>query len=345
MMKRTMVCLLATFVGISVLVFPALGEAKAIKLQIASWNVPKDPNTRVLEAIAEDLKEATKGEVTGEITFKALGNPEDYYDAVSRGLCDIAYVGLPYTPGRFLISEVLGLPIHFPNNEVTTKAHYQLWKRGYLDKQFSDVHPLCVGSTSPFNFLWGKDPVTTLAGIKGKKIRCPGGPWTAMTEAIGGVPVSVSAPESYMALQKGTIDGILQTWPAVPVFKLNEVCKFVTEINLCGFTFVVAMNKDSYKDLPPEAKAVLDKNKEKYSLIMGKAHNEFNQGGMKLFTDSGGKIDGLSAADRAEMTKLIKPVFDKWVKDVEARGLPGKKVLDDLYSILDELGVKEPFAR
>lgn len=322
-----------------------IAEAKTIKIHIASWNVPKDPNTNVLETIAADLKEATAGQIVPDISFKALGKPEDYYDAVSSGLCDIAYVALAYTPGRFPFSEMLGLPINFPNNVITAQVHYQLWKKGYLDKQFADVHSIAVGSTSPYVFMWRKEPVTTLAGFKGKKIRCPGGPWTAMTEAIGGVPVSVGVAESYMAIERGTIDGILQTWPAIPVFKLHEVCHYVTDLSLCGFTMGIFMNKDSYKNLPKEAKDVLDKNAEKYSVMMGSGHQGFNEVGMKIFADSGGKIDQLSPADTAEMRKLIKPIFDKWVSDMEARGLPGRKALDEVYNILQELGVKEPFVK
>lgn len=316
-----------------------------IQLAIASWNVPKDPNTKVLEAIAADLEKATGGAVTSNITFKALGKPTEYYDAVAKGICDIAYVGLPYTPGRFPLSEMLGLPIYLPTNVITTKAHYQLWKKGYLDKQFADVHAIAVGSTSPYNFFWGKDPVTALDGFKGKKIRAPGGPWSSLVEAIGGVPVSVDVGEMYMALERGTIDGILQTWPAVPVFKLNEVSHSMTEMNLCGFTFVVAMNKDTYQKLPQEAQKVLDQNAEKYSLIMGEAHHGFNQVGMKMMADANRQINKLSDADRSEMNKRLIPIFKKWTNDMEARGLPGKKALDELYVILQNLGVKEPFVK
>jgi len=344
-MKRLNITTLLVVTVCLVLSAPQVFADEKIQLAIASWNVPKDPNTKVLEAIAADLEAATGGAITSKISFKALGKPTEYYDAVANGICDIAYVGLPYTPGRFPISEMLGLPIYLPTNVITTKAHYQLWKKGYLDKQFADVHPIAVGSTSPYNFFWGKEQVKDLAGFKGKKIRAPGGPWSALVEAIGGVPVSVDVGEMYMALERGTIDGILQTWPAVPVFKLNEVSHSMTEMNLCGFTFVVAMNKDTYQKLPEKAQKVLDQNAEKYSLIMGEAHHGFNQVGMKMMADAKSQINVLSDADRAEMNNRLKPIFNKWTSDMEERGLPGKKVLDELYVILQDLGVKEPFVK
>jgi TRAP-type transport system periplasmic protein len=345
-MKQKMVMIVTILLlSISLSIPSAMGQAKAIKLQIASWNVPKDPNTEVLKAIAADLEQVSKGQITSDISFRALGKPEDYYDAAVAGICDIAYVGLPYTPGRFPISEVLGLPIKFPNNQITAKAHYELWKRGYLNKQFSDVHVICVGSTSPYVILWAKEIPNTLAAFKSKKVRSPGGPWSVLLEALGVVPVGVSVAESYMALEKGTIDGILQTWPAVPVFKLNEVSRYVTELNLTGFGFAVVMNKTSYDKLPPEARTALDNNAEKYSLLMGKMHQGFNEVGMKMIKDSKGLIQPLPAEEQKLVTARLRPIFDKWAKDTNAKGLPGTKVLDELYSILQTLGVKEPFPK
>jgi hypothetical protein len=52
---------------------------------------------------------------------------------------------------------------------------------------------------------------------------------------------------------------------------------------------------------------------------------------------------GWSEAELKKMDKMITPVFSAWVSKLEAKGLPGKKALSDLYQILEKLGVKEPF--
>lgn len=325
----------------------SFAQGKKMRLAIASWNVQADPNTLVLKTIAEDLEKATGGMVTSDISYRALAKESEYYDAVVNGICDIAYVALPYTPGVFPFSEMLGLPIYYPTNVITTKAHYALWKKGLLDKQFADVQTICLGSMSPYNFYWskGKEPVTTIAGFKGKKIRCPGEPWNQVVEALGGVPTSVTAGETYMAVDRGTVDAVFWGWPAIPVFRLQEVVSSMTEINLMGFAFGVFMNKGTYKKLPDEAKALLKNNTEKYSLIMGNAHEENNKVGIDLFAKAGRKIHQLSVDDQTKMRELLRPLFKKWVKDMEAKGLNGQGALDELYAILQELGVKEPFLK
>jgi len=318
---------------------------KPIKLHIASWNVPADPTTKVLEAIAADLEAATGGMVTAEISFQALGKPADYYDALVGGLCDMAYAGMPYTAGRFPLSEGLMLPIAYPDNVIRVKAAYKMWQKGYFDKQFADVKVVAIANTVDFLYMWPDKPVCNLAGMKGKKLSAPGGIQTDMIEAIGGIPVNMPVTDIYSALETGVVDGACQGWPFIPVFKGHEVIKYCTLPSRGAFPCIIGMNKDSYKNLPKEAKAVIDNNSEKYSMMQAEGFKKFDGVGQKMVLDAGGEICTLSAADIAEMDRLYKPIFDKWASEVKAKGLPAEEFLDDLYSVLEELGVKEPFAR
>lgn len=348
-MKKFAFCLLGLMVVIPLLVGNCTAaQEKTIKLMIYSWNVPKDPSTKALEQIAIDLKEATEGQVTADITFQSLGGPKDAYDVALKGLADIVYVSMPYTPGRFPFTDMLGLPIYFPDNTIAGKAHYELLKRGYLDKQFADVHVLSVGGCSPYIFYWGKkiDPAKTLHAFKGRKISASGGPWAGLVKALDAVPVGgLAAPDCYLALETGVVDAVLNLWAMVPVFKIHEISSHITNMSLCCFGNGIVINKKSYKKLPKKAKAVLDKNVEKYSLMQTAGFTNFNNVGKKIFLESGGTIHTLSETDTARMRERLKPIFDKWVDDMEARGLPGRNALDELYTILQDLGVKEPFAR
>jgi TRAP-type C4-dicarboxylate transport system substrate-binding protein len=319
--------------------------AKPLKLHIASWNVPGDPTTKVLEAIAADLEAASGGSVTAEISFKALGKPSDYYDAVANGLCDMAYVALTFIPGRFLQSEMLMLPIAYPDNNVRGRANYEMWQRGYYDKQFADVKIVALGNTVDFLFMWANEPVTNLNDLKGKKLSTSNRVHSDMMKAVGAVPVNMPVTELYMSLETKVIDGAFQGWPFIPVFKGQEVVRYATLPSRSGAPCIIAMNKKSYNKLPQEAKVVIDKNVEKYSKMQAQGFQKFDELGRKIFLDSGGKIVTLSAADSKKMDMLYKPIFDEWVKVAKERGLPAEKALNDLYAILEELGVNDPFVR
>lgn len=318
---------------------------KEMKLHIAHWNVPKDPNTAVLKTIAKDIEEASDGNITSEISWKALGKPGDYYDALVNGLCDIALFGPTYSPGRFPITEMMTLPIYYPSNEVTVTAYYRLWKKGYLDKEFAKIHPIAVGNNATFLFMWRDKPVARLADLKGKKVSAPYTIHSQMVEKAGGTPVSMPVTEVYMALDTGVIDGSWQIWPAMPVFKLHEVVKYATDVSMSCGPYVIAVNKQTYKKLPGKVRDVLDQKHKEYSLMMAEAFQNFTNLGTKMFLDSGGKIEKFPPEDVAKLNDLYKPIIGDWVKQAKARGVAAEKALDELHNILVDLGVSKPFAR
>lgn len=345
-MKRIVYCIMTVFLVVLMISSGSSWAAeKTIKFHIAHWNVPADPNTKVLKAIAADLEKATEGRVKSEISWKALGKPGDYYDALVNGLCDIALFGPTYSPGRFPFSEMFTLPIYYPSNIVIVKAYYALWKKGYFDKRFKDFIPFAVGNHGPFQFMWRDKPILDLAGLKGKKVSAPYAILSEFVEAAGATPVGMPVTEVYVALDTGVLDGAFQIWPAMPVFKMHEVVKYVTEISLGSGPYVIGINKSSYKKLPKEAKEVIDNNHERYSLMMAQAFQGFNDLGKKIFLGAGGKLDKFPPVETKKLNERSKPIFAKWVKETEARGLPAQDALDELYSVLKGLGVETPFAR
>ena len=61
-MKRIVCCIMTVFL-VALIVSSASSWAaeKTIKFHIAHWNVPADPNTKVLKTIAADLEKAKIG--------------------------------------------------------------------------------------------------------------------------------------------------------------------------------------------------------------------------------------------------------------------------------------------
>ncbi len=340
-MRRLVYVLVVAFSW--VLAVPCFGQG--MKLHIAHWNVPKDPNTKVLQTIAKEIEDASGGTIKSEISWQALGKPGDYYDALVNGLCDIALFGPTYSPGRFPITEMMTLPIHYPTNRITVTAYYRLWKKGYLKKEFGKFIPIAVGNNASFLFMWRNKPVDTIAELKGKKVSAPYTIHTKMVERAGAIPVSMPVTEIYSALETGVIDGCWQIWPAMPVFRLQEVAKFATDVSMSCGPYVIGVNKTTYKKLPEKVRNVLNENNEKYSMMMADAFQGFNDLGKKMFLDAGGKLSNFPPEDIDKLNQSFKPIFAEWEKAAKGRGLPAEKALDELYNTLVDLGVKKPFAR
>ena len=45
-----------------------------------------------------------------------------------------------------------------------------------------------------------------------------------------------------------------------------------------------------------------------------------------------------------KLDKLLGSIWQKWIADREAKGLPARKVLNDLYKMMSEVGQKNPIA-
>jgi len=79
--------------------------------------------------------------------------------------------------------------------------------------------------------------------IKGMKIRTTGGPPTDMIKALGAVPVGgMGYADVYLNLDKGVIDGILESWESIYSFKHYEVAKYYTLIPFHVVYFSQSMN-------------------------------------------------------------------------------------------------------
>jgi TRAP-type C4-dicarboxylate transport system substrate-binding protein len=131
----------------------------------------------------------------------------------------------------------------------------------------------------------------------------------------------------------------------MPVFRMQEVVKFATDVSMSCGPYVLAVNKSTYKKLPEKVQKLLTDNTERYSLMMADAFQDFNDLGKKMFLEAGGKLSNFSAEETDQLNQVFKPIFGEWVENAKGRGLPAEKAVDELYKTLVELGVKKPFAR
>jgi TRAP-type transport system periplasmic protein len=58
----------------------------------------------------------------------------------------------------------------------------------------------------PAQVFFCRDPITSLADVKGRRVRTPGGSQNDFIQAIGGQPVAIGFPEVYSALERGVVD-------------------------------------------------------------------------------------------------------------------------------------------
>ncbi len=171
--------------------------------------------------------------------------------------------------------------------------------------------------------------------LKGMKMRMTGGAPTDMMKLLGGVPMLVGMTDVYLNLQKGVLDGAQSAYSAYTTWKLFEVAPYVCTAPTVCVTFMMAMNMDVWNGLPKDIQdAIMSVSGEKQAIRYGK---ELQDGGKVRQPDivkaAGYKItySDLTPEELAKWTEVGgKPAWASWVKKMEAKGVPGQKILDDV---------------
>lgn len=325
--------------------FPLAVYPAPIKLTIATFEGP-DQATPVLKKWAQELEKISEGSIETKIVVGAtMAKPPEHFDLAVNGIADISFSALLFAPGRFPMAEVFEYPINASTltDENMSSAMLHLYKKGYFDQDFKDVKVLYFHNTGPFQLQTTKHPLRTFADFQGKKIRAAGRTHTQLITAMGMVPTSASGGELTIALEKGIMDGSFNPYSSTYDWKCENLIKHVTELGICTTGFVLAMNKDSYKRLPPKVQAWIDEALPRYTREVGLEAEKRDEKAKEALLKAGAQIYKFSEADMQNLEKRLSPIWANWVAEGEKKGMQRKNMLKELESYLNGLGVKKPF--
>ena len=184
------------------------------------------------------------------------GRVRNIIDIVAKGLSDMGYFTATWTPGRFPLTDVLSLAAWVDGKDIATEIGNAMYKR-VLNQEFQGAKMVelngCIQA-----FIWTKKPVKSLEDLKGMKIRTPGGHQTNYIKALGAEPIFMPLGDVYMAMETGTIDGIVPARRLVLSFKLHEVAKHAVVMTFGCVSEGVIMNDNSWKKTPDDLKPMID---------------------------------------------------------------------------------------
>ncbi len=309
-------------------------------LRFSTWHVPVGYEVKtVWIPMLEELKKRSKDRL-GYTMFAggALGKGPEHYDIVAKGLSDLGYFTATWTPGRFPLTDVLSLAAWVDGKDIATEIGNAMYKR-VLHQEFPGVKMVemngCIQA-----FLWTKKPVRTLEDIKGKKVRSPGGHQTQYIKALGAEPIFMPLGDVYLAMETGTVDGIVTCPPLVISFKLHEVAKFGLVTTFGCVSEGVIMNGESWKRVPSDLKPVFDEVCTNPFHTTGGLNREVYKTMMKEITDKKVEFYNLPANEAERWYDRFREVTRKWVEELEAKKLPAREVVRMYNEECEKRGVK-----
>jgi TRAP-type C4-dicarboxylate transport system substrate-binding protein len=238
---------------------------------------------------------------------------------------------------------IFDYPIRFPSAEALAKAQFEMFKRGYFDKDFARVKIIGLLNIGPYVLYTSKRRVTTVKDFSGLKIRCPSEGWVEFSKSLGAIPVSMPSGEVYIALQKGITDANLMPWDGAVSFKLAEVARYITDLSMGTFTHLIAMNKKTWESLPQDAKEYIEKNWMENSLTLARANDAMRLRAIDVYSKTPDRETvQISRDEWQKINPLVKSMWTKWISDREAKGYPAKKGVEELYKLLTNAGIENP---
>lgn len=252
-------CAVSCAVLSSVMALPAMA-AKPVELSFtASFYETHPVSINVISPWMDMVKELTKGQV--EVVFYGPGTicpVTDILPSVESGIVDIGLNGLTMTPGRYPLLGMLELPMVFNSaTHMAVTAYELIQKYPELRKEIEAFKILSTSASVPMQLIT-TSPIRTLEEMKGKKIAVTGQAFVQPISALGASPVFMQPTDIYMSLQRGMIDGLIFPIPSTMSFRLQEVAKYVTMIDLSVSSSFTLMNKDAWASLPQDAREAIE---------------------------------------------------------------------------------------
>ncbi len=319
---------------------PYVAYGQATNLRFSTWHVPVGYEVKtVWEPMLEELKKKSKGRITSTMyPGGALGKGPEHFDIVAKGLSDMGYFTATWTPGRFPLTDVLSLAAWVDGKDIATDIGNAMYKR-ILNQEFPGVKMVelngCIQA-----FMWTKKPVRTLEDVKGLKIRSPGGHQTHYIKSLGAEPIFMPLGDVYMAMETGTIDGIVTCPPLIMSFKLHEVAKHAVVTTFGCVSEGVIMNQESWKKTPDDLKPTVEEVCHNPFHTTGGLTREVYKKMMKDIADKKVELYNLPSKEAERWYDRFRDVTRKWVGDLEGKGLKAKEVVRMYNEECEKRGVK-----
>lgn len=314
--------------------------AEVINLTISSFMPgPHPQHTDLFEPFIAAIEEATEGRVTGTMyPANALGEANAQYDLVVNGVADMAMALHGYTPGRFPLSGVTELPFMGANAVEGTKIFWGLYEAfPEIEEEHAGTMVAWLFKNDSSQILTVDKPITSPEDLQGMRIRTPSPAASKMLESYGAIPVSMPMGDVYEAMQRGVVDGAQAPASVITNFQLGDVTNYITKGNFSTSSLFVVMNPDTWaRILPEDQEAIQALMGELMAMKAAELYDIDGEEGWEAAIAAGIEIYEISESELDVWKAPLEPLYEAWVEEMEAQGLPGRAVYEEAVRLRDQ---------
>lgn len=310
-----------------------------VELNLCHFMPPMHPlHTNVLVPFAEEVAARTEDRVKIFVyAANELAAADKNYDATKSGVIDMGLVLPAYTPGVFPLTTILEFPFMFESPLQSNLTAWELVKENPVirDEEYKDVELLWWGTTDLGHFLM-KKPIKSVEDLKGRKIRSPSTVGNDVLTALEAVPVSLPVSEAYDAIERNVVEGTLLPISTLISFNLADVVDHVLVMNMYATPLHMVANKNSWSKISPEDQQVIKELLEEFPKKIGEQYVREDEAGYKRAEEAGITVETVSPEELEKFKEKLEPLVTKWLDDMEAKGLPGREVYEQIKTIAEK---------
>ena len=304
-------------------------------LRVATWLPPGHAmNAEMWPTWGKWIEEATEGRVKIKLEY-GMGHPKSMFDLVEDGVVDASFSYHGYVPGRFKLPQIAEQPGLGVNAEAASVALWRVQQK-YFNKaeEFEGLTLAAIFTHGP-GYVHTIKPVTSLAELKGKKIRIGGGIQSDLGKRLAITPIAAPGSKVYEMLQQGVIDGVFMPMGEQQSLRLYEVAPNVLAVpgGMYLGSFSIFINPDFLADLPKKDRdAIMSVSGEKLSAMAGSAWDNADAKGLTFAKNNGVTVTSNKQLAQ-EFKQISKGLDDEWVESVKSKGVDADAALKELRKI------------
>ncbi|MCC5859077.1 MAG: C4-dicarboxylate TRAP transporter substrate-binding protein [Ectothiorhodospiraceae bacterium] len=231
-MLRKLAVVAAASIGVVALMSTA---SSARTLNYATGSAPGSDPVRAAEAFAEALGEYTGGELTARVFPLSLLNFAEMSAGLRDGLADAGPVLTAYFPSEYPHTNLINdssmqLNLLEGVDEMEEVMAYIGAKNEFLFLHCPECNAEYAAQNQVFAGVAGSSrygllcttPITSVADVRGKRLRVAGTHWSRWAAHFGAQSLSLTYGEIYEGLGQGVIDCTIQSAPELHNIRLVE---------------------------------------------------------------------------------------------------------------------------
>ncbi len=334
-MRTTLVAFSASLALLAPAAAPAqVVDGPKVDWKYGTWGKPR-AITAGVEALAKHVSERTGGKFTITIGYGTFGGERELLDILSAGGVQASMICTSYHPDKTPAYTALDLPfLPLPDFDTQWAVHEAFNAHPYIVQEIGKWNAISYAANMlpQYEFVGRGNAPRKLTDFKGMRVRALGGLGDAMRN-LGAVPTSVPPTEVYTSMERGTVDAVsFPTTYAHMSYKTYEIGSWYTA-NLSPGTVACpsVINKNAWAQLPPQYQKLMTDFRPKVKEALVSAYQQADDKNLPLFKKRLTFIT-YTPAELAEFRKLgAQPVWDKWVTDMAAKGIPAKELLQLVF--------------